>query len=494
METLNRLLQLLSYDPQQPLLFTSGLFLVLMLFFLLGYYLLQTQRTARLAFVTLFSYYFFYKNSGLYFGLLAVVTITDFHLARCIAQLRQTSPRKAKACLWLSLAVDLGLLAYFKYANFFGETIAAIVRCNFQPWDIVLPVGISFFTFKSISYVADVYRGHIKPLSSLLDYAFHVSFFPVLLAGPIVRAADFLPQLHKKVTVSPEMFARGTFLIAMGLVKKAVVSDYISQNFVDRVFEMPSMFSGGEILLGLYGYCVQLYCDFSGYSDIAIGLALWLGFHIPDNFNAPFKADSLSDFWRRWHISLSTWIRDYIYIPLGGNRKGRWRAYLNQMVAMTLCGLWHGASLSFVLWGALHGAGVCLHKWFQQVVFRHDRYYHPSGWRRVVAVLLTFHLVVLLWLPFRADSLEKAWNMLHQMLTKFSLEVLPQVVWAYRYVFLLMGVTLVAHFLPRKANRRAVKLLQRMGVLGSAIVLTLVIVLVIQVKGNQVLPFIYFQF
>ena len=354
METLSRLIDILSYDPAEPMIFSSGLFLYLFLGFTFVYYLLRRRLDARLLFVTLFSYYFYYKSSGIYFFLLAVVTVSDFLLARSIYLLRHDR-RRRKWLLALSLGIDLGLLAYFKYTNFFAGMVAQMVGCNFQPWDIFLPVGISFFTFQSMSYTIDVYRGRLKPLHRLLDYAFYVSFFPQLVAGPIVRASEFVPQIRRKLHISRTMFAQGVLFVAMGLLKKAVVSDYISLNFVDRVFDNPTLFSGGEVLLGLYGYSIQIYCDFSGYSDMAIGIALLLGFRFPQNFNAPYKASSVSDFWRRWHISLSSWIRDYVYISLGGNRHGRVRMYLNQMVSMTLCGLWHGASLNFVVWGAMHG-------------------------------------------------------------------------------------------------------------------------------------------
>ncbi|MDU5344298.1 MAG: MBOAT family O-acyltransferase, partial [Prevotella bivia] len=331
------ILSILQYDPRNPLLFSSGAFLFIFLAFMLGYWGFRKQLSARLLFVTLFSYYFFYKSSGVYFLLLVIITISDFYIARRIAQ-----SEKKKTWLALSLFIDLGMLAYFKYTNFFAGMVSQMIGNNFQPWDIFLPVGISFYTFKTISYTVDVYRDKMKPLESLLDYAFYVSFFPTLLAGPITRANDFVPQIRKPLHLSNEMFAQGVFLIVIGLLKKAVISDYLSANFVDRIFDNPSLFSGGEVLLGLYGYCFQIYCDFSGYSDIAIGIAMLLGFTIPQNFNAPLQADSMTDFWRRWHISLSTWIRDYVYIALGGNRYGKWRMYLNQMIAMTACGLWHG--------------------------------------------------------------------------------------------------------------------------------------------------------
>ncbi|MBQ2338444.1 MAG: MBOAT family protein, partial [Prevotella sp.] len=320
METLSRLIDILSYDPAEPMIFSSGLFLYLFLGFTFVYYLLRRRLDARLMFVTLFSYYFYYKSSGIYFFLLAVVTVSDFLLARSIYLLRHDR-RRRRWLLALSLGIDLGLLAYFKYTNFFAGMVAQMIGSNFQPWDIFLPVGISFFTFQSMSYTIDVYRGRLKPLHRLLDYAFYVSFFPQLVAGPIVRASEFVPQIRRKLHISRTMFAQGVLFVAMGLLKKAVVSDYISLNFVDRVFDNPTLFSGGEVLLGLYGYSIQIYCDFSGYSDMAIGIALLLGFRFPQNFNAPYKASSVSDFWRRWHITLGAFMRNYLYIPLGGNRK-----------------------------------------------------------------------------------------------------------------------------------------------------------------------------
>lgn len=290
------------------------------------------------------------------------------------------------------------------------------------------------------------------------------------------------------------MFATGAYFVIIGLFKKCVISDYISMNFVDRVFDNPTLFSGGEVLLALYGYCIQIYCDFSGYSDMAIGIAMLLGFKIPMNFDAPFKADSMSDFWRRWHISLSTWIRDYVYISLGGNRKGTVHMYINQMIAMIACGLWHGASLSFIVWGALHGALVCVHKFFSQVVLKHDKRYHPHGIRRVFAVFLTFHLLCFTWIFFRNTNFADAWIMIKQMFTKFNPEVLPKVLVSYKYVFGLMAFALLTHYIPDAWHKRFIGVLRQGGVLLCAVVLTVVIYIIMQVKGSDIQPFIYFQF
>ena len=324
---LDRLRDVFTYDPQAPMIFSSGIFLWLFVAFILVYLLLQRRTTARLLFVTLFSYYFYYKSSGTYFFLLGLVTVCDFFIARLMA--REAIPWLRKAWVVLSLFINLGLLCYFKYTNFFIEIARDLFGAGFLEFqNIFLPVGISFFVFQSMSYTIDIYRGQLKPLGNWCDYLFYLSFFPQLVAGPIVRARDFIPQIRRNpVVVTREMFGTGVFLILTGLFKKAIISDYISLNFVDRIFDEPLLYSGFECLAGIYGYALQIYCDFSGYSDMAIGIALLLGFRFPKNFDAPYKSATITEFWRRWHISLSSWLRDYLYISLGGNRKGKLRTY-----------------------------------------------------------------------------------------------------------------------------------------------------------------------
>ena len=357
---IHKWLDLLVYHRGQPMLFNSVLFLVLFTLFYGIYILLSGEGKSKLIFVILFSLFFYYKSSGLYFLLLVGSICVDFVLAQAIGKAKLRWQRVS--LLVVSLLANLGLLGYFKYGNLIHEFFSWSVGIPFEPLDIFLPVGISFFTFQSLSYTIDVYRGTLKPLTHFLDYAFFVSFFPQLVAGPIVRAADFLPQIHRPLFVSKEMFGRAVFLIASGLFKKAVISDYISLNFVDRIFDNPTLYSGLENLMGVYGYALQIYCDFSGYSDMAIGIALLLGFHFKENFNAPYQSTNITEFWRRWHISLSTWLRDYLYISLGGNRKGKTRTYVNLLLTMLLGGLWHGASLRFMLWGGLHGVALAFHK------------------------------------------------------------------------------------------------------------------------------------
>lgn len=486
-----RLRDVFVYDPQAPLIFSSGLFLWLFAAFALVYVLLQRRMTARLLFVTAFSYYFYYKSSGIYFLLLATVTVSDFLIAGRINRCVTSWKRKAWMCL--SLFVNLGLLCYFKYTNFLGSFFASLVGGTFTALDIFLPVGISFFTFQSLSYTIDVYRRQIQPLTNLLDYAFYVSFFPQLVAGPIVRARDFLPQIRRPLFVSQEMFGRGVFLIFCGLFKKAVISDYISLNFVERVFDNPTLYSGVENLLGVYGYALQIYCDFSGYSDMAIGLALLLGFRFNINFNSPYKSVSVTEFWRRWHISLSTWLRDYLYISLGGNRKGKVRQYLNLIITMFLGGLWHGASWNFVLWGMLHGVALAVHKAWMQLT-GHSKDWRSRGFRRLLGGLVTFHFVCFCWIFFRHADFADALNMLRQIGMAFHPELLPQLLAAYPMVFLLMALGFVLHFLPDAWEKAGVNAITRLPLMGKAVLLVLLIYVVIQMKSSEIQPFIYFQF
>ncbi len=488
---MNRLCDVLTYDAQQPMIFSSGLFLFLFLGFSLVYLLLKKTTTLRLLFVVLFSYYFYYKSSGTYFFLLAVVTLSDFTLARLMERTERKGARRA--LLITSLCINLGLLCYFKYTNFFYEMLAPLWGGQFHALDIFLPVGISFFTFQSLSYTLDVYRGELKALRNPLDYAFFVSFFPQLVAGPIVRARDFIPQIRRPVVVTPEMFGRGVYFIAAGLFKKAILSDYISVNFVERIFDNPGLYSGIENLFGVYGYALQIYCDFSGYSDMAIGLALLLGFHFPLNFRSPYKASSITEFWHRWHISLSTWLRDYLYISMGGNRRGKLRTYFNLFMTMLLGGLWHGASWNFVFWGAIHGIALALHKFWRSLLGR-DKHYQSRGIRRVLGILLTFHLVCLCWIFFRNSTFEASWTMIHQIVANFQPQLFGQLVDGYKMVFAFMAVGFVLHFLPDRWEEACQRGVIRLPLVTQALLLILIIYVVIQVKTSDIQPFIYFQF
>jgi D-alanyl-lipoteichoic acid acyltransferase DltB (MBOAT superfamily) len=424
---------------------------------------------------------------------MSFVTVWDFFAAR---EMHSTANRsKRKLLMLLSIAANLGMLCYFKYTNFFYEMYCGLSGRSFSSFDIFLPVGISFFTFQSMSYTIDVYRKQLIPLDKIQDFAFYISFFPQLVAGPIVRARDFIPQIRKPLFVGNEMLGRGIFLIVAGLFKKAVISDYISVNFVDRIFDNPNLYSGVENLLGLYGYTLQIYCDFSGYSDMAIGIALLLGFHFNINFDSPYQSATITEFWRRWHISLSSWLRDYLYISLGGNRKGKIRTYINLIVTMLLGGLWHGPSLRFICWGAIHGLGLAIHKLFMGLFPA----LKPSGHKmkpvwRILGTVFTFHFVCFSWIFFRAETFETAVNMIKQIFTFFHPEILADVLKGYKMVFAVMAVGFILHFMPKSLENKFISLTVRMPLIWKAIAVTAIIVFIMQIKSSEILAFIYFQF
>ncbi|MDR2495614.1 MAG: MBOAT family protein [Tannerellaceae bacterium] len=504
---MSRIIEQLTYDPGAPMLFGSGLFLFVFTAFLVVYLLLRKNTTGRLLYVAAFSLYFYYKSSGLWFALLLITATSDFIIGGRMHRTASVAARKALVVL--SLAVNLGMLAYFKYYNFLVDMICGLIGeagrllgveslANLAPlhYDIFLPVGVSFFTFQSISYILDLYRRRIEPVGKWIDYLFFVSFFPQLVAGPIIRARDFIPQIRRRPEVSREEFGEGLFLVVCGLLKKGVISDYISLNFVDRIFDAPTLYTGLENLIGVYGYALQIYCDFSGYSDMAIGIALLLGFRFNINFDSPYCSATITEFWRRWHISLSSWLKDYLYISLGGNRRGRIRTYVNLMITMLLGGLWHGASFRFILWGGLHGVSLAVHKW---AMSRFPRAFKADGaqmplWRKLAGILLTFHLVCLGWIFFRAPSASIGFDVLKQIFTAFHPEVFLQFVGGYPTVSLLMLAGFLFHFMPRRLDLGLRSIVTRSPLIVQALILVAVIFILVQMKSAGVQPFIYFQF
>lgn len=483
----SRIPELLTYNPREPLIFNSGLFLFLFLFFLVFHQLVSRKQPLRILYITVFSLFFYYKSSGAHFIFLVLVAAAIHILAHAIH--RSGSPGWKKFYLLLGVAANLAFLGYFKYANFLISTANSLTKTEIQPWDVFLLPGISFYIFQSLSYLIDVYRGEFVPMKSFVNLCFCVSFFPHLVAGPIIRASYIIPQLEQEYYVSRTDMGRALYLILAGLIKKAVIADYISLNFVDRIFDEPLRYTGVENLMGAYAYTLQIYCDFSGYSDMAIGISLLLGFRLPVNFNAPFVSASITEFWRRWHISLSSWLKDYLYIPLGGSRKGRLRQYFNLVATMLLGGLWHGAAWKFVLWGGLHGVVLAIEKALHipELVSR-------NRVARAVGFLATFHIVCLGWIFFRADSAGKAVEMLSQIFLHFDGEVLGQLLSGYPSVFALMAAGYVAHFVPARVKNRAEDMVGEMPLFGKAAVIVAVIVLVMQVKSADIQPFIYFQF
>ncbi len=493
-DVLQRIKELLDYNSSAPLIFNSGLFLFLFVAFLALYLMMRRTTTLRILYVIAFSLFFYYKSSGIYFLLLVFAAVSDYLIAHAIA--RSGSQSVKRRWVATSVAINLGMLGYFKYTNFFVEIANSIVGAGFLDFqNIFLPVGISFFVFQSMSYTIDVYRGEIKPLSSPADYLFYLSFFPQLVAGPIVRAKDFIPQIRKPVEVTQAMFGRAIGLIIIGLIKKAIISDYISMNFVDRIFDEPGLYSGFECLMGVYGYALQIYCDFSGYSDMAIGIALLLGFQFPKNFDAPYKSATITEFWRRWHISLSSWLRDYLYISLGGNRKGKVRTYLNLLMTMVLGGLWHGAALRFVLWGALHGVALALHKmWLGIVPWSKAKGEDMHPVIRVVSWAITFNIVCLGWLLFRAEDMQTVGVMLSQITSNFNGAIMPQFVEGYKAVVGLIVLGYGMHFIPAKIDRDLMRGVGSASFWWQVAMLVVTAWCVMQVKSSDIQPFIYFQF
>ncbi|MEE1090755.1 MAG: MBOAT family O-acyltransferase [Paludibacteraceae bacterium] len=415
-----------AFDENSPLLFTQFYFWAFFAIVFAIFSLIHSKRLLRNTFLFIVSLFFYYKTSGLFVLLLIFATISDFFIAKLVYRSEKELHRKL--FVGLSVCINLLVLSYFKYSYFFVDLVNSLFGTTFQVYDyfaaignaitgsnrfsvdqIILPVGISFYTFQTISYTMDVYRRRIAPVQNILDYGFYVSFFPQLVAGPIVRAAEFIPQVYKPYFLGRRQFGIAIFWILNGLAKKIILSDYLAVNFIDRVFDNPMLFSGFENLMALLVYSLQVYADFSGYTDIAIGVAMIMGFYLPQNFNSPYKAPNASNFWKRWHISLSRWLQDYLYIPLGGNRNATFGTFfwivaiaaigillsgsiiiavivlsialgiviwgivrperrnkiitnLNMMITMLLGGLWHGASFNFMIWGGLNGVGMLIYK------------------------------------------------------------------------------------------------------------------------------------
>lgn len=318
--------------------------------------------------------------------------------------------RKSNLLTLLGVLLCVGMLAYFKYLNFFINGFSSLfealgIKTTISSFNIVIPAGISFFTFKLISYIIEVSRGNIKAEKDFITFSTYVAFFPTIMSGPIDRPKQFLKQLSKTRTINYGYISIGIKRIIWGMFCKMCVADVLV-SYTDAVFNNIAVHNLSSILLATLLYTFQIYADFNGYSNIAIGIALILGIKVTENFNHPYFASSVTDFWRRWHISLSSWIRDYIYIPLGGNRKGRVRTYINQLTSMTICGLWHGASLNFVVWGAIHGFWLCIHKFFSQTILGHDKHYYPRGVNRVLSIISTFIIVSLTWQLFRINNID----------------------------------------------------------------------------------------
>ena len=480
---------LLCFDPAKPLVFNSGVFWCLFLIFLPIYGMLKNKRTKMMVFVIAFSLYFFYKSSGGFFLLLVATSILDWFFALQIKI--ETTKKMRRFWLWLSIAISVGILGLFKYANFVIWNINELMKSNFQPLDLIMPLGISFYTFKTISYVVDVYKGKIAPTESWLDYLFYLSFFPALAMGPIVRAREFLPQLRDNKEPTHQMIYSGFWLVLLGVIKKAVFADYLAQ-YSDIAFGSADGYSGFELAMAMMGYTMQIYCDFSGYSDMAIGLGRIMGFDLGINFNFPYRSLNPTEFWKRWHITLSMWLMDYVYIPLGGNRKGRLRQYFNLLATMLIGGLWHGAAWNYIVWGGVHGVGLIVHKITKKPL---DNYL-PSDNKAVkfVSWLLAFIFIVITMTIFGAGDLGTSWTVIRKSFTEFDPAYFTFFVRA-RYTWcILLTVIFALHFVPVKFYERLTSWFVGCHWLVKLLVFVVVVQLVIQFSSAEVKPFIYNQF
>lgn len=540
----NAFLNQFLYDPKNPLLFNNGFFVYFFTLFILLFFLLKNHHTARRYVFTFFSLYFFYKASGWFVGLVIVSAMINFALSNLIYRSKEKSGKIS--LLILSIIINLAILFYYKYTNFFITVSNEIFTTEFNPLHIILPIGISFFTFENLSYTIDVYRGDFKPAKKFTDYLLFLSFFPKLMMGPIVRAHDFVPQINKPYIISERDFSMGFYLIVSGLIKKLVISDYITLNLVNYIFDTPSLHTGLENLFAVYGYAMVIYCDFSGYSDIAIGIALWLGFKIPANFFSPYQSKNITEFWRRWHISLSSWLKDYLYIPLGGNKKFSVGSFIfvtlflvgaflmsvnlfklnyiyaslvsvvlllifllpaiitknskgiaanfNLLTTMLLGGFWHGASWNFIIWGAIHGVGLGIHKIWMLLTGKTFASFNNSIVYRVVMGIFTFHFVCFGWIFFRAENYDAAITMINQIIYNFDAEVFLPFYDNYKKVIWMIVFAMIIHFIPDDWAEKAVVKIKTVPLGVYIIVFFGFLILYGYFKSaEQVLP-IYLQF
>ena len=478
------------------MLFNSFIFLFFLAVLLPSYYLLKTRRSRNIL-LLLASYVFYGYWDWRFCSLLLISSVIDYLVGRSMYKTNEKSRRKL--LLLVSLAANLGILGFFKYFNFFIDSFESMIgifnhELDFLHLNLILPVGISFYTFQTLSYTIDIYRRKLKPTNSFLDFALFVSFFPQLVAGPIERAANLLPQISAIRKTTREQFLDGSILIVYGLFKKVMIGDAAGR-YVDHIFTHMDLYSSWEVVFALFMFSIQIYADFSGYSNIARGTAKLFGFEIMKNFEQPYLSTNITEFWRRWHISLSSWLKDYLYISLGGNRRGVNRTYVNLMITMILGGLWHGASWTFVIWGILHGVYLAVHKFMirgKKIVSDNKPLKSLSDILRFLpSNIITYLLVVLTWLFFRVKGMDDI-NMFISKCADWTWGNYP-----VRFMTILLGftvVTMIFDLLEYKTGSHVYfkRIPNRSLMFGllSAMFLSVVLFLI----NSRPLPFIYFQF
>ena len=553
---MERLLQLFSFDEASPLIFTQLDFWIFFLVVMSIFSFIHKHKLTRSIFLFVVSLFFYFKTSGLLVLLLASSIIVNYFIGRGLG-ITNSETRK-KVFVTLSVLFNLLTLGYFKYAYFFSESFNEMFHTNYEVFNvfarmantfmgagsfadnIVLPVGVSFFTFQSISYVVDIYRKEVGPVKNFFDYAFFVSFFPQLVAGPIVRARDFIPQIRQPFQLNHNDFSWAIIQIVKGVLKKVILADYIAIHFIDKVVDAPEAFPGFISILAMWGYSLQIYGDFSGYTDIAIGVSRLMGFKLLENFNSPYKAVSVADFWRRWHKSLGSCLRDYLYIPLGGNRGGGIGTYistlviliflvfitqwywlifiylglmllyllfsllfvnfkkyihrdLNLLITMVLGGLWHGASENFVIWGAMNGIALISYNHWKKI----SPYETSKAWAvRIWRIFLTFNFITFTRIWFRLEKDGAPAEMLSQIWNNFELnqQSISILLDGFDTALLIMLIGYILHWLPGKTKLFWEKVFTRLPIYVQSIVVAIILVFVYQAFSDAFKPFVYFQF
>lgn len=473
------------------MLFNSFIFLFFLGMVLPFYYVLQSKQS-RNSLLLLASYLFYGYWDWRFCGLLCLSTVIDFFIGKKIAQTKQSQHKWY--LLLVSLCSNLGILAFFKYFNFFTDSFEQLLggfgfQADFLHLHILLPIGISFYTFQTLSYTIDIYRGRLKPTANFIDFALFVAFFPQLVAGPIERARKMIPQVSRKNSASRQQWQDGICLIIYGLFKKVLIGDAAGR-YVDHIFGQMEYYAAWEIVFALFLFSIQIYADFSAYSSIARGTAKLFGFELMRNFKQPYLSTNITEFWRRWHISLSSWLKDYLYIPLGGNRKGYFRTYINLFITMLLGGLWHGASWTFVIWGALHGAYLAIHKWILQR--RTTATANPSSFLATVCSIIgTYILVLIAWLVFRIENMEQLALFFNKM-TNWTWGNYP-----LRFLTILLGfsgLTLIFDWAEQHYNSPAFLNKMNYPSLRFAFLVAMFFTVIVFMINSKPLPFVYFQF
>lgn len=544
-----------TYDVKHPLFLNTLDFWVFLFAVMMIYSLIYRRNALRNAYLFFVSVFFYYKTGGFFFAVMLTSIGVNYILGFAIHAARRDLYKK----LWLagSIILSLGILLFFKYELFIGTAINQMFDTNIHAishatkWSnmyhgtnvsivdkVIPPVGISFFTFQCLSYTIDVYRGHTQPVKRITDFGFFVSFFPQLVMGPIIRAAEFIPQLYKKYSLTSAEFGLALYMIIKGMTKKLMIGDYLALHLIDNVFKHPDSYSGFENLIALFGYSVQVYCDFSGYTDMAIGLALILGFRLPKNFNSPYKAKSVGEFWKRWHISLSSWLKDYLYIPMGGSRNSSYFTYIsltiillfvvllanqlilvpifiliisvfwlisryvpsfkltistniNLMMTMLIGGLWHGSTWMFLVWGGLNGLGLVVYKFWKRVSpYENSKHWLVNAWK----ITLTFVFITFTRIWFRGETFEGTMQLLNQVSNHFGWEVVAQQAGYYWKELLVMLIAMVIHWLPDSLKVRYRDWFVERPVGQQIGLIALAVLIIYQSLSGEMKPFIYFQF